>query len=358
MSFQNKMGEELKNLVESRGVDGACAVIKESLDSKKMTPENYSIREMWEACEGTKDATEAVSSNAFPKLTGELIGSKLIGAYDSVAIIGEQLTQTVSSNVQNPTVAGITDAEGPEETGEGQEIPSSTVAEKYVTGQNKKYTRRVDITEETIMFDKTNEILQRTRRIGMKAAQFKEKLIIEGIQDTGTDVYRPTNVPTAFYSTANGNYKTSNPFGEAGLEAIMVLASKMKDDSLGKTNNDFIQISPLDTFVLIPMNLQVEAWQMANSMLTPESAENAANFFKGRFQVVSSPYVGQQSTTTWYWGDFKEDFWWNEVYPLRVIQSRPGSDAEFYKEIKVSHKIGLYGSIMAVSAKHSFKSVD
>ncbi len=356
MSFQNKMGEELKNLIESKGVDGACAVVKESIATKKMTPEDYSIKEMWGACEGNRDITEAVSSNAFPKLTGELISSKLISAYDSVSMIGDQLTQTVPSNVQNPKIAGITDVESLQEVGEAQEIPSSTIAEKYVTGQNKKYAVRIDITEETIRFDQTNEILQRTRRIGVKAAQFKEKLIVEGVMDINTNVYRPTDVSTAVYSAANRNLQASNPFGESGLEAIIVKASTAKDDSLGKTNNDFVHISPLDTFVLIPANLQVEAWQMANSMLTPESAENAANFFKGRFQILTSPYVGQQSITTWYWGDFKEDFWWNEVYPLRIIQSRPGSDAEYYKEIKVSHKAGIYGSIMCVDTKHVFKS--
>ena len=356
MSFQNRMGEALKNLVESRGVDGAVVVIKEALKTGKIAAGQLSLKEMWEACEPGRPVTEAVSSGSFPKMTGALIHSTLIKAYDSVKLVGDLLVTNTPTNLENPDVAGVTGAETPEETGQGQEIPSSSVTEKSVRGNTKKYAKRIDITEEMIFFDKTGEVINRTRGIGKKAAQYKDKLIVEGVQDINTNVYQPGGVPTAFYSSANGNLQGSNGFGESGLEKIMILASQMKDDALGKENNDFIMIDPLDTILLIPQDLWVQAQQMAGSALTPEGAENAMNVFKDRFKVVTSPYVGQQSINTWYWGDFKEDFWWMDVWPLSVISLRPGSDIEFFKEIKASHKVRFFGGIMSVDFRHSFKS--
>ena len=354
--FRNKTKQALRDVIESHGEDGAYRIVTEALASGKLHPEDFSIREIWEATTNGASVHEAVASSAFPKITGALINAKIIAAYDAVAKIGDQLVTTVPSNMQIETIAGFTEAETPEEVGEGQDYPSSTIAEKYVTIQNKKFGRMIDVTEETIYFDKTGQILQRATRIGQKAAQYKEQLIVEGIQDINTNVYNPSGIPTALYSTGNGNLKTNNPFGEAGLEEMMKLAQLMKDDSLGKGNDDYIYIDPNNLVVVVPIDLLVETWQLANSAKVPESAENAENFWKGRFTPLSSPYVTQRSTTTWYWGNFKEDFWWTEVWPLQTIAQAPGHDDEFKKDIKARTKTRFFGNVGAVSYQHSFKS--
>ena len=103
MSFQSKLGEALKNVIESKGEAGAVEIVRQALESKKMVPEDFSIREIWEACNGpiaSRRAIEAVSSGAFPTLTGEVINSRIIGAYNAVATIGDSLVQTVPSNMQ------------------------------------------------------------------------------------------------------------------------------------------------------------------------------------------------------------------------------------------------------------------
>jgi hypothetical protein len=193
-------------------------------------------------------------------------------------------------------------------------------------------------------------------RIGKKAAQYKERLILRGVQDLDTNVYRPSGVPTAFFSATNRNLITTNSFGETGLTACRVRAASMKDDSIGVSDDDYILIDLDNTQVLVPADLEVQAWELANSMLTPEGAENAANFFKGRFQVVTSPYVGAQSTTTWFWGDFKQDFAWVEVWPLQVLTQKPGHEDEFKADIKARVKVRMYGSVAALDFKHVFKN--
>lgn len=359
--FRNKTGVALRDMLESQGEDMAVEVVRNLMETKKVRPEDFSIREIWEACHPSKpgmptDISEAIVSSAFPKLTGELINSRLIAAYNAVPTIGDQLVTTVPSNVQNETIAGVTDLETPEEVGEGQAYNSSTITEKYVTAQNVKYGRMIDITEETIMFDKTGQILRRAAGIGTKAAQYKERLILRGVQDLDTSVYRPSGTPTAFYSAGNANLITSNSFGESGLEEVIKAAQLMKSDALGTIDDDYIFIDLNNMQVLVPVQLWVEAWQMAMSTKTPESNENAENFFKGRFNPLSSPYISKASATTWYAGMFKEDFWWLEVWPLQVLTQRPGHEDEFKRDIKARHKVRFYGTCAAVDTKHCFKN--
>ena len=105
MSFRNKTGEALKNVLESHGEDGAVEIIESAIAKKKLRPEDFSLREIWEACTNGADVKEAVASSSFPKITGALINAKIIAAYDGVKMIGEQLVQTISSNMQIETFA-------------------------------------------------------------------------------------------------------------------------------------------------------------------------------------------------------------------------------------------------------------
>lgn len=356
MAFNRKMGQALREVIESKGEDGAIEVIRMALESKKMRPEDFSIREIWEACNPGVDVQEAVASSSFPKITGELINAKVIAAYEGAAGIAEELVETIPSNMQVETFAGMTEAEFPEEVGEGQEYNDSTIAEKYVTAHNKKYGRRIDVTEEMIYFDKTGQVLSRANRIGVKARQYKEKLIIEGVQDINSNVYRPSGTPTAFYASGNGNLITSNPFGESGLENVMKYAQIQKDDSESAQAGDYIYIDLNNVIVLVPVDLQVEAWQLANSAKTPESAENAENYFKGRFKPLTSPYITAQSSSTWYWGNFREDFKWVEVWPLQTLTAAPGNLDEFKRDIKAMVKVRMFGSIAALDYRHCYKS--
>jgi hypothetical protein len=354
--FRNKTGEALKNLIEARGEDGACQVLRESFKSKRLRPEDMSLKEIWEACEPGRMVNEAITSSMFPKLTGELINAKVISAYEAIPDIGGMLTTTVASRMQIERFAGLTSAEAPEEVAEGGEYKDSTRSEKYVDIPNKKYGRRIDITEETIFFDKTGQILMRANDIGEEAAQYKQEIILAGVQDLNGDVWRPSGTPTAFYSATNGNLITANPFCESGLEEVMKKAQLMKNDSLGAGTGGYVFIDLNNVYVLVPILLQKEAWELANSVKTPESAENAENYFKGRFTPISSPFVSAQSDSTWYWGNFAKDFVWLEVWPLQTITKPPGGDDEFKRDVKSSTKVRFYGGVGALDVKHCFKN--
>ena len=359
MSFKNKTGEALKNLLESKGTAGALQVIEKALKEKKISPSDFSLKEIWEACTNGASVHEAVSYKSFPKITGALINSQLIAAYDHVPTIGDKITTTLKSVHKNETIAGISAVEGPDKVAEQERYKDSSITEKYVTAMSEKYGRMISITEEMIYFDQTDQVLIRANDIGEETAQYKEKLIVEGVLDVNSDVWQPSGVATAIYSSTNKN-TASATFGESGLETARKTIQMMQNDagdqaSSTDSEKDYIFIDDANMILLVPSDLEVEAWQMENSALTPESAENAKNFFKGRFTTLTSPYISKRSTTNWFMGNFKKDFRWIEVWPLQTFTQPAGHEDEFMADIKTRLKVRFYGTVAAVDFKHSYK---
>ena len=150
----------LKQKVKDVGIDVACQAICEDINEGKIQPEECSI----------KDFAEAMDTTHFPKAVGALINKKLIGAYDAFPGIGKGLVTTVPSNKQTETVVGFDEVDTPDVVSEGMPYGETGFGEKYVTATNYKYGRLISVTEETIKFDQTGQILQRAKKIGEKAA--------------------------------------------------------------------------------------------------------------------------------------------------------------------------------------------
>jgi len=331
----------LKQKVNDIGQEMACKVICADIDEGKFQPEEYSI----------KDMAEAMDTSHFPKATSALINKKLISAYNAFPGIGGQLCTTVPSNKQTETVVGFGEVDTPDVVSEGMPYGETGYGEKYVTATNYKYGRLISITEETIKFDQTGQILMRAKSIGEKAALRKEQLIVQGVIDSNSTVYKPTNLAQALYSTTrtNGVNAATTAFGEAGLKAIDNLVDEMNDD-----NGDPVFIMPGGMSLLVPSELKMEAWQLMNSVNTPESAENAKNYYNGRYPLLTSPFLTSASL---YWvGDFKQDFWWLEVYPLQLMtRNMTDTDEGFKRDIIAQFKTRFFGAIMAVDFRHSFR---
>jgi len=360
MAVREKLRTALRDMHESLGDTGTVVAISKMLESGELVPNDFSLKEIWEAFERNSDGSvrsvsEAVSSDMFPKITGELISSTLIKAYDAVNTIGQLLTTTVPSNLEIDTIAGFTGSENPEAVQQGAPYNDSDIQEKYVTIPHQKYGRIISITEEMIYFDRTGQIIVRANRIGMKAAQYKEKLIVEGVQDINSTVYRPNGVATAYYRTAASgdrkiNSKASTAFGEAGLKEGFKLMHNQTDE-----NDDYVLIDPANVYGLFPYDLWVQAVQMQKSTLVPEGVENAINIWKGAFTPLTSPYITAQNSSTWYLGDFANDFVWSEVWGLQTFSSKPGHEDEFNKDIKSKHKVRFYGQVAAIDDKCGYK---
>jgi hypothetical protein len=350
MSFRNRTGVALKDLVEQAGEKEALRIIKENLENDKVPASSYSLKEIY----------EAVSSDMFPQITGELINSEVIKGYAIPNLIGDMLCRTVQAQHETERYVGFTASERPKEVLQGAEYESSDLGEKYVTVTHNKFGRLIDVTEEAIMFDQTSQILTRARGVGQKAGLWREQLIVEGVQDVVSltpkrRIFNPSGTGVALYRTSPSgvrpqNSRGSTPFGEEGLKQANKLFHSMTDE-----NGDFINAGILLSQLLFPYDLWVEVMQMAKSTLVPEGTENAVNIWKGTYEPLTSPYVTRQNTTTWYLGNFKEQFVWSQIWPLQTFQMKPGNETEFRRDVKFTFKVRLYGGIGAVDDHYVLK---
>ena len=128
---------EVKGMVESLGVKGAQQTIKNMLEKKEIAPGDFSLKELKEACTTAKlrgaDLQEAVSSDLFPTIMGQVISQKIVDSYQIAATIGDELTTTVPSKLKTENIPGFTATKAVGEVLEGQPYNDSQFEEKYST---------------------------------------------------------------------------------------------------------------------------------------------------------------------------------------------------------------------------------
>ena len=371
----------LKALYESKGNRAVEDILIEAIRTKEITADEFSLRELWEAftdhaplmgktpgvltsfvIDGQaywgRDKREAVGTGSFIKITGALINAKLIEGYESVRVIWPNFVTSVPGKLKKETVAGVIAQVFPQPVAEGKDYEGTGIEEKYVTIQTAKYGRIVEVTEEMIFFDQTGQVLNRAKGIGELCSQHKEKLVVEGVQDINTNIWNPSDTATAFYANgAAGSVHVNDnlsavAFGASGLAAVEKLAHNMKSDSI---EENFILVDIMGKPLLAPVDLMEEAWELAMGPQNPETAERALNYWRGKYVPYTSPYISTQTSTSYYWGDFKKDFWWIDIWPLQTLDAKPGNYREFEADIKSRHKVRYYGGIGAVDVNHVFK---
>ena len=92
-----------------------------------------------------------------------------------------------------------------------------------------------------------------------------------------------SNASSTGITLSHGNYET----------ARLALALQNTDNGLALT------MAGKNTLVL-PITLEKKAMETIGSELTPESANNALNFFKGSTDIVTSKFLDSNSTTAWF----------------------------------------------------------
>lgn len=352
-------GQDLRQLYESCGSNEETRQkvfiekIKSLLDENKISVEDFSLRELF----------EAVDSTTFAITTGNLIHKALIDSYNGADIISDQLVTNIPSNRQEEIIVGFTATESPKLVPEGMEYEESSMGDKGVGTKADKYGRIISITEEAIMFDQTGQILNFAREIGEKAAQYKERLIIEGIVDLNSNVYRPiiNGVPTAtaLYSSGNGNFVAENSL----TDYTSIEKARQKFANFTDENGDLISIRP--KIILVPFALETTARRILNSIeieeITGEDGSRATrspNPFRDNYKILSSVFIDGVSTTNWYLGDFKRQFGWQDVVPLQVTRRKSGNEDEFKRDVVAQFKVRFFGGIFAKDKVYVIKNTE
>lgn len=385
---------QLRTLIESHGPKGFYHKVVELLNEKALTPDDFSYRELAEACgvlprlrslresplveEGPpaawlSESNPGVGTNLFQVVTGELIGRKVLEGYeDDSGFVGDKLVTVLPSRLKNQRLAGFTALAGPTAVAENHPYEESTFEEKSVTTLESKQGRILSITEELIAFDQTGEIHRRAMALGYYLRQERERTIVRAVTDAdasaGKYVYRPNGAGAALYASdgSRRNYvgagnTTSAAFNTAvplvdwtDIEHVLhYRAIEVIDDRIDGSRRPIVVPARQ---MLVPERLRGTARSIVNSTEitvgnSGDVATKFANPVHGLVEVLSSPFVdeqGGQAINDWYLGDFRRQFVWTEIWPVQTFLQRNDSEAAFDRDVVLRVKARYYGGLSAV----------
>ena len=333
-------GMQITELIESIGPQAFCERIAEMLNSDppKLRPEDISIKELWLKLQGLE---EQVVSTVFPTIMGEVINRKFIESYRAVPTIGDKLTTTVPSNHWTEIFPGIEMPDQLKEVPEGMDYEMAGMGEKKATIDNIKWGRIIAITEETIRFDQTGQILRRASDLGKKAITKKESIILRKIQDLDANVYSGA----ALYTSGHANLG-STAFGTdgSGMTATELLLNAMKDEA-----GDPIAI--IKRQLLVPRALTKAAWDLY------KPPETASTYYKSIIdEILTTPLMA--NVTAYYYGDFAAQFVWSQVFDIETFQ-RSGQETfeGWLRDTVAGFKVRFMGNCGALDYKYVIKGV-
>ena len=394
--------DAVKALVEEHGPEGylkfqAALLEGRELDNGrkiKKRPQDFSLRALWEGLVGPIEETlsyamqgaglveipahleESVTSSAFPSATGQLIAAKVIEGYEDSPGIGDRLVTIMPSSLRGERIVGFTSLQGPKVVEEGEEYEGSTYGEKYVTTQEFKKGRLLEITEEAVFFDQTGEVLRRAGALGEMAAQERERVIIRGVADVNSTerVYRPTGTAEQLYASGNNNLlSTATPLNDwtdvqevMEYHALNVSDDREADDALGQQPILWQPLILLTAVKLAGVSArtisatQVRGTQGSNEELISGNPLNT--IVPNGMMALSSPFLDQAAADSdddqytdaddWFIGDFKKQFIWKEIWPLQTFRAPAQNPEQFRRDVVAGFKVRYYGGINAIDERY------
>jgi hypothetical protein len=354
---KDKSQYSMRDMFESLGTEGLVDTITDLIEGKdggkpEMKPEDFSLTDIW----------ESVGPSTFPIVTGTLLSKKVMDAYELESKKLNMLSTSYDSNLEIDKVPGMY-GEGTLQTIKpgGRYPHTGDIKEKYVQIAGEKRGEILDITEEAVKFDQTGLIMLRAAQFGERAAQDEEKrgmLTIQDVQYQGDNYYAwyPTGSRVAIYSTSTtaphsqSNQVTNALADHTDLDAANKLLRLMKAE-----NGDPLNVTA--KVLLVPVALEITAKRLINNTVLVGGTNGELNPFANSVEVIASPWLDVNSSTVWYWGDFKKQFLKKVVFPLQVMVKNMSDNQDgFERDILASYKVRHYTQIGAQDFRNVVKS--
>ena len=304
-------------------------------------------------------AMRAISTSAFPILTGTLAIAAINDAYNGVPSIGQDLVTDMEDNKKVTSIAAVhTLDSNQDEVKELDDFPEIGVNEEKVEIRHKRNGRRLTISAETIEENETADIVTRINALGEIAGEWIEEQTLDRIMDyngsAGTPaepyVYRPGGTGTQLYNSTANNPGTRAPSGtrvtsnalvdETDLAAVRTVLRAMKN-ARGRR----INIAWSEVLIVVPDALLDTLYKIIHSEYVPGVFNEKSTWGPGGDynipdnRIKSSPKLDDRSTTAWYMGAFKRQF--KRKWKLRFEYVTLGMDTQAYLNSRIAFQARL-----------------
>jgi len=286
---------------------------------------------------------DSVNTSLFANIMGQWLYNAVLRAYMMPELIGDRLVRKIQSVERTERIPGVKAiGDQVEIIDEGKPYPRAVTSERWIeTPPTIKRGLMVDITKETVFFDKTGLIMNECAGIGKYIAINRERRILDVVLGIAT-VYR-RNGSAAIATYGSDNTKTSNALVDwTSVDASEQKFAAMVDPDTGEP----IVVTPKQ--VIVPPALKNTGKRVKNATMTGVTTSSRetrvdGNSVENDFELLCNQYVKERtsSDTSWFHGDFQEGFVYMENWPLTVESESNGAmmfDRDIVQRYKASER--------------------
>lgn len=370
----------LRNLQRMYDLNGPRWTVKhlrESLKTKALAAEDFSIRDLYTALvpDGKRrmrvmerrgrsglhllEANTAVDTSAFSNITGQIVFNKILEGYENPEFLYPKLLEKIPTTFLDrerfASIGAIGDMA--ERIGEGQMYPNVGVNEVYVdTPSTEKYGNIVPVTREMVIADRTGQLLKYAGDVGHALGINLEKRaldVVVGAQNSYTRNGTSTN--TYLTSGAYTNQQANALVDHTDQENAELLLARITDPSTGEP------ILNKPKAFLVPQALYKTAQRIVNAtgvaVVDLSASTNTQRMYTkppellypgGQLQVLTNAWVHTRTGdhTTWFLGDFQNAFGHRIVWDIEVLQAATNSEAEFTQDVMLRYRSSMRGVVV------------
>jgi hypothetical protein len=320
------------------------------------------------------EAEGAVSTSSFTNITGQIVYSTTLDAYEAEEFVFTRLIPEVATQfLDGEKIAGITEI-GDEVAvrAEGDPYALAGVTEDWVfTPPVKDRGMIVPVTWEAVFADRTNLLLDRCRDVGKWSGVNREKRAIDAFVDENTTVHRYNwrGTTIASYGDNSGTHTWDN------LAASNALVDWTDIDVAEQVFNALVDPYTGEPSLWDPKHLVVtkQNEQTARRIVsateirvtTPGYATSAnptqsirSNPYGNKYEVVTSRLLASRLTTDtdWWIGDVSKVAKYMQAEKMNVMQAPTNSHEEFHRRIVQQFRVNERGAYVVVQPRAAVKS--
>lgn len=380
------MAIKFEPLVEHYRKDpaGAERFLKEAVKAKEIkTSEWRDLGALFEACFGWEEfracrtdrsrlvnqhvleAHGAVSTHAFQNISGQIVYSAIMEAYDIAPMVFRSQIPTVQTAIlTGEKIAGITNLGNiSTAVAEGAPFPTFGVSEDWInTPPLQKYGGIVPVTREAVFSDRTGVLMDRCSKVGDALGIADEYRAIDAVIDenagaksamVGGHRYHRKDASIATYGDSSGthdwdNLQASNALLDySDIENAELLFDAMTDPGTGLVTGAFraaanqiiVTTSLLHTanqiLTATQLHLQVGGYPTSGNIPQRVSPNSL-----GTYSIVTSPLLAVRLGTdsSWFVGNIGKALRKMQAWGLETTTAGANSYDEFTRDVVAQYK--------------------
>lgn len=388
-------GKELALMAASEGSTVVLHCLEQALEAGRngqpggIKADEFSIRDLFEHIVpdgreairymdpgyGSTPVMEAdVDTTLFSNITGQIIYSQILAAYEQEAFVFTKLIPKITTKfLDGEKIAGMGHlGDQAEVVAEGAQYPRDTFGEDYIeTPATEKRGNIVSLTKEAIFADRTGLILRRAADIGEWLGVNKEKRLCD-IATGATNNYKRKGVSTDTYQTATPWINDhSNPLTDwEDIEKAELLFAGIVDPDTSEP----VMLGAMD--LVTTAHSYRTAQRILNATEIRHSANGvetlSTNPIRGAYGIHRSQLMYQRLQIAAASGglevsaanakeysilaDFKKAFAYMEVFPLTTVQAPQNSYLSFEKDIVSEYKASERGVGVVMNPRYAVRN--